>query len=132
MIRAADISTEMPAFVPSGDKYATRDRIVLKVSEVPGEYHFIVIPKGYEFDGASIPRCLWSLIGSPFEPDLMLAACIHDWFCEHTSHSYESRVKGDSVFYGMLRRAKVAKWRRRLMYAGVRLNSFWFYGRRSS
>ena len=132
MIRAADISTEMPAFVPVGDKYATKDEMLVELSKVPQVHHWVVIPKGYEFDGASIPRLCWALIGSPFEPDLMLPACVHDWYCEHTAECYQSRVIGDGVFFYLLRQAKVPRWRRIIMYLGVRLNSFWFYGRKAS
>ena len=129
MIRAADISTEMPAFTPVGDKYATVDELVVDLTEVPQVHHWVSIPSGYPFDGASIPRVCWSLIGSPFEPDLMLAACVHDWYCEHSAECYQSRVIGDAVFFYLLTKAGVARWRRVLMYLGVRLNSFWFYGR---
>lgn len=98
---------------------------------IEGVIHWIEIPAGYRFDGASIPRCLWSLIGGPFDPQFALAACIHDWYCEHTSECYESRVIGDAVFFYLLRLAGVPKWKRTLMFLGVRLNSWFFYGRKS-
>ncbi len=71
----------------------------------------------------------WSLIGGPFDPQFALAACIHDWYCEHTSDCYESRVIGDAVFFYLLRLAGVPKWKRTIMFLGVRLNSWWRYGR---
>lgn len=129
MIRAADISTEMPTFVPAGECYATACELTVVLGKVDGVLHRLIIPSGYRFDGASIPRPLWSLIGSPFDPDLLLAACVHDWYCEHTQHCYQSRVIGDAVFLYMLTKAGVARWRRVLLYLGVRLNSYWFYGR---
>jgi hypothetical protein len=129
VIRAADISTEMLAFVPSGTTYRTADEVLVDLSHVPQVQHNILLPAGYHFDGASIPRCCWALIGSPFEPDLMLAACVHDWYCEHTADCYQSRVIGDAVFFYLLAAAGVARWRRVLMYLGVRLNSYWCYGR---
>lgn len=133
MTRAADISTEIPpAFVPDGDRYQTACELHVAIGDVPGLVHVVVIPRGYIFDGASIPRVLWSLIGSPFEPALMKAACVHDWYCEHTADCYQSRVIGDAVFFYLLTKAGVARWRRVLLYLGVRLNSFWFYGRFAS
>lgn len=130
MTRAADISTEIPpAFVPYGTVYQTASELHVVLSHVDQVMHWVTIPPGYRFDGASIPRCLWSLIGSPFEPSLMKAACVHDWYCEHTADCYQSRVIGDAVFFYLLTKAGVARWRRVLMYLGVRLNSFWFYGR---
>lgn len=131
MNRVANISTEMnnALFLPSGDKYQTGGTIYVNIEDVDQVTHCISVPTGYRFDGASIPRLLWSLIGSPFEPDLMVAACVHDWYCEHTANSYQSRVIGDAVFFYLLAKAGVPRWRRVVMYLGVRLNSYWFYGR---
>jgi hypothetical protein len=131
--RAADISTEIPpAFMPHGDRYQTACELNVAIGDVPGLVHVVFVPRGYIFDGASIPRVLWSLIGSPFEPSLMKAACVHDWYCDHSADCYQSRVIGDAVFFYLLTKAGVARWRRVLMYLGVRLNSFWFYGRFAS
>lgn len=129
MIRAADISTEMPVFVPHGRRYQTARNLEVSLCEVEHVAHRVTVPAGYCFDGASIPRCLWSLIGSPFDPDLMVAAAVHDWYCDHSANCYQSRVIGDAVFFYLLTKAGVARWRRVLMYLGVRMNSFWFYGR---
>ena len=130
MTRAADFTTQTPpAFIPDGDRYQTACELTVAIGNVPGTVHVVIIPRGYIFDGASIPRCLWSLIGSPFEPDLMQAACVHDWYCEHTTGCYQSRVIGDAVFFYLLTRAGVPRWRRVLMYLGVRLHSFWTFGR---
>jgi hypothetical protein len=46
----------------------------------PQDLH-IVIPKGFEFDGASIPRALWP-IATP-SGSLFLASIIHDWGYQH-------------------------------------------------
>jgi hypothetical protein len=131
VIRAAEIiSTEMPfAFAADGDRYRTVDHIDVVIHGVDQVLHWVTVPANYRFDGASIPRCLWSLIGSPFDPDLILAACVHDWYCDHTANCYPCRVIGDAVFFFLLTKAGVPRWRRVLMYLGVRLNSFWFYGR---
>lgn len=130
MTRAANFTTETPpAFVPYGTVYQTAGELHVVLSNVDRVFHWVTIPPGFRFDGASIPRCLWSLIGSPFEPDLMQAACVHDWYCEHTAGCYQSRVIGDAVFFYLLTRAGVPRWRRVLMYLGVRLHSFWTFGR---
>lgn len=94
-------------------------RIKVDVTNILGVTHVIRIPEGYEFDGASIPRWAWSLIGYPFEPDLILAACVHDWYCERSSSYYE-RVIGDTVFLKLLADAQVPRWRRSLMFLAVR------------
>ena len=124
------MTQDQPAFAPDGDRYQCTRSTVVRVSLIPNVVHRVVVPAGYRFDGASIPRCLWSLIGSPFEPSLMLAACVHDWYCEHTADCYQTRVIGDAVFLALLARAGVPRWRRILMYLGVRFHSFWAYGRK--
>lgn len=102
----------------------------LDVVSLPGVTLQIRVPIGYTFDGASIPRAAWSVIGSPFEPDFQIAACCHDWICEHSheANDYQARVIGDAVFFALLARAGVPRWRRVLMYLAVRLNSWWRYG----
>lgn len=39
------------------------------------------VPAGYQTDGASIPRALWEEVGSPFSPEFMTAAIVHDFHC---------------------------------------------------
>lgn len=49
--------------------------------EVPG-YGTFLIPRGYEFDGASVPRLFWGLLGyMPFGLHIV-AALEHDWLCD--------------------------------------------------
>ena len=77
----------------------------------------ITIPAGFEFDGASIPRALWALVGTPFAPDLVRAALIHDWL--YSTKLY-SRKFSDKCFKQLLKEAKVGLIRRNAMYTGVR------------
>lgn len=69
-------------------KYVSKlDKI--QCSPLPGENMYIltkafkfgdyVIPKGYKWDGATIPRVFWALVGSPFQPKLMRASLVHDF-----------------------------------------------------
>lgn len=93
--------------------------LVLPITSMSAITHGICIPPGYVFDGASIPRFAWSVIGAPFEPDFLMAACVHDWYCEHAK-CYHERMIGDAVFFLLLSRAGVPYWRRACMYAAVR------------
>jgi hypothetical protein len=121
-------------FRPDGPSFMrTTTEINETITTLPGVVHTVSIPVGYRFDGASIPRLAWSLIGAPFEPDFCLAACVHDWYCDHSHElgDYQARVIGDAVFFRLLQRAGVSRLRRMLMYGAVRLNSWWFYGRKA-
>lgn len=77
---------------------------------------------GLQFDGASIPRALWSLSGSPFDGDYREAAIIHDQYCKD---GRDGRCRWDSatvhqVFYEAMRALGVPGWRARIKWAAVR------------
>lgn len=39
----------------------------------------IVVPRGFETDGASIPRALWRICGTPLDVPRLYAAIVHDY-----------------------------------------------------
>jgi hypothetical protein len=86
----------------------------------------ITIPEGYSWDGASIPRLCWSIMGHPLEADLRLASLVHDWHCEHAKNKAD-RMVGDALFLALLRRAGLPKWRRLAMWAAVRIYAVFFW-----
>ena len=111
-------------FEPAGpNRVRVAETIRYDVSQYPGCLQWLEVPADYTFDGASIPRLLWSLIGSPFEPDYLKAACFHDWQCEHAVR-YTQRTIGDEVFLQLLTDAGVPYWRRAIMFVGVRIYSW--------
>lgn len=77
----------------------------------------IWIPKGFRWNGASIPWYLWSIIGGRFEPDRLLATARHDWL--YLFHSVE-RKHADALFHRDLKAADLAAWKRIAMYQAVR------------
>lgn len=38
----------------------------------------ITVKKGFDFDGASIPRSMWSVYGNPLSGKFRIAALVHD------------------------------------------------------
>ncbi len=48
---------------------------------VDGRGNAWTAPAGFVFDGATIPRPLWSMFGDPFIGDYRRAAVIHDLLC---------------------------------------------------
>lgn len=44
-----------------------------------GGGHEVWIPRGFIYDGASIPAFAWNKISTPFNPRIMRAAVVHDW-----------------------------------------------------
>lgn len=74
------------------------------------------------WDGASIPRWAWSVIGHPLRDEFRWASFWHDKLCER-AENIEGRTVADAVFLALLRDAGVCKWRRLAMWSAVR-----FYG----
>jgi len=74
-----------------------------------------VIQKGYETDGASIPRILWCFL-PPNRTDYLPCAVIHDWFCDK-----EEYKKADECFLDCLKELNVDKFTRTCLYYGVRI-----------
>lgn len=75
---------------------------------------------GDSWDGATIPRPLWRIIGHPFAMELRWASYWHDRLCESAEY-VEDRTHADGLFLALLRRSYVAKWRRLAMWLAVRL-----------
>lgn len=95
--------------------------------------HSLEIPSGYEFDGPSIPRLFWSIVGlSPLDDEALFASLGHDWVCDHPDEM--PRVMGDALFVSAMGPhvwngrtfPGVPNCRRRLMYFAVRFWSTWF------
>ena len=52
-------------------------------------------PKGMTTDGASIPRALWTLIGSPYTGNYRRAALVHDSACDLAGDDPTKRSAAD-------------------------------------
>lgn len=85
-----------------------------------------VIPVGFVSDGATIPRPLWPLLGPPIRNNHLVPSIVHDYLCKMAT-SYEQRVIGDAVFFTLLREYGVPRWKRCVMYVGVRFWGRWMW-----
>lgn len=50
------------------------------------------IYKGFVWDGASIPRFVWSIIGSPTENDYLIPSMIHDYILEFKNYLMHDKL----------------------------------------
>jgi len=75
----------------------------------------VVITKGFLTDGASIPRVLWSVVGSPYQPRFIAAAVYHDWACKHSFNVAEM----SEVFRLILKSSNVSSLRANAMHKAV-------------
>ena len=74
------------------------------------------VEKGYSFDGATIPRFLWRLIGSNTQPEFLVASMVHDKLCEHHEIVYFNRSLSSKVFRGLLIESGVKTFKANVMY----------------
>lgn len=77
------------------------------------------IPKGYCYDGASIPRMFWRLIGSNTDNSFLIPALIHDVLCENHQYIMNDRDFSSEVFNALLEVSEVGKFKRCLMKHSV-------------
>jgi hypothetical protein len=104
---------------PSNDHYELTEDFNVTVVDQD-----IWIPKGFHYDGASIPAPAWPLTYTPFAPDVMRAAIVHDWLYHahedaHDEHS-PLRKATDEIFFQLLLGDKVSAGKAKVMWAAVR------------
>lgn len=103
----------------------------------------IIVPKGFQYDGASVPRLVWTCTGILPDGLIRAAALVHDWLYQHRGQlpegSYQEFHRGkwrnvgrvatrrevDRLFARIMRETGVSKLKRRLAYAGVRAGGWW-------
>lgn len=78
-------------------------------------------PKGSVTNGASIPRTLWSSVGSPFTGSYRRAAIIHD--CALQARG-TVRADADNMFYFACLAGGCVPLESKLLYAGVRVGTW--------
>ena len=56
-------------------------------------------PAGSVVDGASIPRALWTVVGSPYTGDYRRASIVHDVACDEAGGNTKKRRAADRMFF---------------------------------
>ena len=79
---------------------------------------------GTTIDGASIPRALWSLVGSPYTGDYRRASIIHDVACVEATGDPVARRAADKMFYVACRAGGCSIWDATILYIGVRIGAW--------
>ena len=77
------------------------------------------IPKGYCYDGASIPKFFHRIIGANTDNSFLIPALIHDVLCEHHEYIDNDREFSSEVFNALLEVSEVGKIKRFLMKNSV-------------
>jgi len=99
--------------IPNRDMYMLYSDYSINV-----DGHSILVPQYFEFDGASIPRIGWQITYTPFDPDVMMPALIHDWL--YYNHQV-GRKEADEIFYKLLIKNGASNSKSNIMYQAVRI-----------
>jgi hypothetical protein len=123
-----------------GGLYRLRENYVYE-TEIPRSLHSFLsatqivkidVPRGFEYDGASVPRIAWSISGLRPDGLIRAPALVHDWL--YTKHEFKditllgyektacSRKEADDLFLQIMLEAGMKKYRAKIAYWAVR----WF------
>lgn len=87
----------------------------------------ITIEKGYQTNGADIPRLFWRLY-PPYAPEYMPAVLIHDFLCDKAIETAQNKKElqekflyADNAFREILEELNISKIKINLFYNSVRL-----------
>jgi hypothetical protein len=98
---------------------------------VRGLPYFITIPAGFIYDGASVPRVLWSLSGLTPDGLIRAASLVHDWIYVHKGEVLAmhknikyplklTRAQTDRIFLDHMANSGMGWWERNTAFAAVR------------
>ena len=78
---------------------------------------------GAVVDGASIPRALWTVVGSPYTGDYRRASIVHDVACDEAGGDATKRAAADRMFFHACRTGGCSIWQSIVLYVGVRIGA---------
>ena len=112
--------TELEKFSIKQYPFINRKDLEVKLFDhVKSKSYGFKIPKGYCYDGASIPRVFWRLIGSNTDNAFLIPALIHDVLCENHKYVDNDREFSTAVFNALLEVSEVGKFKRFFMKNSV-------------
>ena len=82
-------------------------------------------PANWSVDGASIPRALWTLVGSPYTGNYRLASIVHDVACDRAGDDTAARRAADKMYFHACRAGGCSWWEATIQYLGVRVGAMW-------
>ena len=96
---------------------------------------YITVPYGFISDGASIPKFVWSIVGSPWTGRYVQAAVVHDvlyhnigyFVCYHNHNRYIfnlTQKQSDNILLHGCKILGVPTWKRYVIYYGLRVGGW--------
>ncbi|MCG2584002.1 DUF1353 domain-containing protein [Massilia sp. TS11] len=105
----------------TGDGRDTQMRLLAPFSYTDPAGGEWLAPAGSVIDGASIPRTLWSAVGSPYTGRYRRASIVHDVAC---CDLRVARSEADAMFYQACLAGGCTPAEAKLLYAGVRVGAW--------
>ena len=78
------------------------------------------VPAGFESDGVSTPRFLWTSISPKVHQQTIRGGIDHDWLYREQPEGW-TRKEADQLFFDVIREDGFSPIRARLAYTGLRL-----------
>ena len=135
-----DCEFHHPINVPVADRLYRLEEDYIYCWKIDSTKYRITIPAGFTYDGASVPRPVWTISGLTPDGLIRAAALVHDWLYQFKgdlpkgSHQFFhknsewrnvigkwNRKDADRLFSRIMREAGVARTKRRRAYRAVRL-----------
>ena len=142
-----DKHIKQPLIIPVSDKYYRLVEQYVYEWDVNDCKNRITIPRGFTYDGASVPRIAWTVSGLRPDGLIRAAALVHDWIYMHKgklpngSQKYFDKVRSwrdaygfwtrkdtDRLFARIMREAGVSKCKRRMAFRAVRMFGCFAWG----
>lgn len=92
-----------------------------------------IIPSGFATDGASIPRFLWRVSGTPLSTPRLFAAIIHDYLYGGGDPE-ATRLDADTLYRDIQIALGISKWKAYTEYYALRLfgSSHWHQNKKET
>lgn len=116
------LPSSTPLEIKSIKKYPFINKTTLKVKITDflnDKIYEFTIPKGYTYDGATIPKFFHRIIGSKTDNTFLIGALIHDVLCENHSYIDNNRNLSSRIFRALLITGGVGKVKAQIMYLSV-------------
>lgn len=100
--------------------FINKHNLDVHIYDITEDIHYdFTIAKDYCWDGASIPRIFWRLIGAKTDSKFLIPSLIHDVLCENHQYVKNNRYLADRIFERLLYVSGVPALSRWLMFHSV-------------
>lgn len=122
---AADLVFERPKLMPPRNRGGMWELVNDWSLFYRGEIYRI--PAGFKTDGASIPRFLWRVCGTPLAVPRIYAAIVHDWLYSGGDVRV-SRAEADAIYRDLQIALGVSRFKACIEWGALRLcgGSHWY------